>query len=212
MRIGLASDSHGNLAALGRALDLFRRCQVDRVFFLGGRAADVDAALARRAAGTRRDAPAVQSDAEFLDAVRGALARQHAVPAQDPLDGRIVRVASRSCPEYESGKVPRMQVDLLEGRIACLVHDRNDLSRDDIANAAVLFHGNTVAPALVQIGPRCFVTPGHLRAPAPPGRPATFALAEVTERELVLTVFSDESVELRQDRVVFGASGKMSVR
>jgi hypothetical protein len=154
---------------------------VDRVFFLGGRVADLDAALARRA-------------------------------ATDPLDGRIVRVASRACPEYPSGKVPLMQVDLLEGRIACLVHDKADLSRDDISNATVIFHGHSAAPALVQIGPRCFVTPGHLRAPAPPGRPATFALAEVTPRELVLTVFSEESVELRQDRVSFGASGKMSVK
>ena len=209
MRIGLASDSHGNLAVVQRALELFRRCQVDRVFFLGGRVSDVDAALARRATG-RRDAPVPATDEEFLSAVRGALERQQA--ASDPLEGRIVRVASRACPEYENGKVPRKQVDLVEGRIACLVHDKADLDRDDIANATVIFHGNAVAPALVQIGPRCFATPGHLRSPAPPGRPATFALAEVTERELVLTVFSEASVELRQDRVFIGSSGKMSVR
>ena len=211
MRIGLASDSHGNLPALERALELFRRCRVDRVFFLGGRVADVDAVLARRAGGSR-DAPVPRTDAEFLAAVRGALDRQKEPPAADPLDGRIVRVASRACPEYESGRVPRKQVDLLEGWIASLVHDKAELDRDDIANSALLFHGNTVAPALVQIGPRCFVTPGHLRSPAPEGRPATFALVEVTTREVVLTVFSDESVELRQDRVYVGTYAKMSVR
>jgi predicted phosphodiesterase len=184
---------------------------VDRVFFLGGRVADVDAVLARRAGGSR-DAPVPRTDAEFLAAVRGALDRQKEPPAADPLDGRIVRVASRACPEYESGRVPRKQVDLLEGWIASLVHDKAELDRDDIANSALLFHGNTVAPALVQIGPRCFVTPGHLRSPAPEGRPATFALVEVTTREVVLTVFSDESVELRQDRVYVGTYAKMSVR
>jgi predicted phosphodiesterase len=210
VRIGLASDSLGNLDALERAVELFQRAQVDRVFFLGGRVADVDAVLARRAGGSR-NAPVPTSDAEFLAAVRGALERQEAAQ-RDPLDGRIVRVASRACPEYESGKVPRMQVDLVEGRISALVHDKAELTRDDIANAALIFHGNTVAAALVQIGPRCFVTPGHLRDPAPPGRPATCALVEVSAQELVLTVFSDQGTELRQDRVALSGAGKMSVR
>lgn len=210
MRIGLASDSFGNLDALERALELFQRARVDRIFFLGGRVGDVDAVLARRAGGSR-EAPVPRTDAEFLAAVRGALARQEAARA-DPLDGRIVRVASRACPEYETGKVPRMQVDLLEGRIACLVHDKADLTREDIANATLIFHGNTAAPAIVQIGPRCFVTPGHLRAPAPAGRPPTFALAEVAARELALTVFSEDCAELRQDRVSLAASGKLTVR
>jgi predicted phosphodiesterase len=210
VRIGLASDSFGNLVALERALGLFQRAQVDRVFFLGGRVADVDAVLARRAGGSR-EAPVPTSDAEFLAAVRGALQRQEAA-RKDPLDGRIVRVASRACPEYENGKVPRKQVDLLEGRITCLVHDKADLDREDIANSALVFHGNTAAAAVVQIGPRCFVTPGHLRSPAPAGRPATFALVEVTARELTLTVLSDEGAELRQDRVSFAVTGKVSVR
>ncbi len=210
VRIGLASDTFGNLVALERALGLFQRAQVDRIFFLGGRVADVDAVLARRAGGSRQ-APVPDTDAEFLAAVRGALERQLAAK-KDPLDGRIVRVASRACPEYDSGKVPKKQVDLVDGRLACLVHDTADLEREDIANAALIFHGNVAAPAIVQIGPRCFVTPGHLRAPAPDGRPATFALVEVTPGDLVLTVFSDEAAELRQERVSLSVTGKMSVR
>ncbi|HEX9307466.1 MAG TPA: metallophosphoesterase family protein [Anaeromyxobacter sp.] len=210
MRIGLASDTYGNVDPLERAFALFQRVQVERVFFLGGRVADVDAVLARRAGGSRR-APVPQTDGEFLSAVRGALERQ-SLATRDPLEGRIVRVASRACPEYESGKVPRKQVDLLEGWIGCLVHDRADLSRDDISNAALLFHGNAAAAGIVQIGPRCFVTPGHLRTATPEGRPATFAIAEVSPHELVLTVYSDACAELRQDRVRIGGAGKMTVR
>lgn len=179
MRIGLASDSHGNLDLLEAALALFQRAQVERVFFLGGRNGDVDAVLARR-------------------------------PALLPL--RIVRVASKACPEYESGSVPKKQVDLADGLICCLVHDKSELSRDDIANASVLFHGNTAEAALVQIGPRCFITPGHMRAGAPEGRPPSFALADVTARQIVLTVFSGDCAELRQDRALVGFAGKMSVR
>jgi predicted phosphodiesterase len=210
VRIGLASDTYGNLAPLERALALFERAGVDRVFFLGGRVADVDAVLARRAGGSR-DEPVPESDSEFLEAVRNALARQ-AAATDDPLAGRIVRVASRACPEYESGKVPRKQMDMVDGRICCLVHDKAELSREDISNASVLFHGNSAAAALVQIGPRCFITPGHLRAPAPAGRPATFAMVDVSANEIVLTVFSDACAELRQDRVSLAPARKMSVR
>ncbi len=210
MRIGLASDTFGNVDVLERALAHFARAQVDRVFFLGGRIADLDAALARRARSARED-PKPANDAGFLSAVEGALARGGAAEA-DPLAGKIVKVASRTCPEYASGKVPKRQVDLIEGRICCLVHDKSELSRDDISNATVLFHGNSQGAALVQIGPRYFVTPGHLRAPAPKGRPATFAIADVSARDISLTIFSDEAEELKQERASFAAQGKMSVR
>jgi predicted phosphodiesterase len=208
VRIGLASDSFGNLAPLERALDLFVRAGVERVFFLGGRLEDLDAALARRRAGTP-DAPVPRSDSEFLAAVEGALAR-HA--ANDPIADRIVRVASRACPEYASGAAPRRQVDLVEGRICCLVHDKAELDRDDISNATVLFHGNADRAALVQIGPRYFVTPGRLRAPAPGGPPPTFGVLEMTARDLALTVYSGEGARLREERARFEAGGKMSVR
>jgi predicted phosphodiesterase len=208
LRIGLASDSFGDVDALGRALELFARAAVDRAYFLGGRLADVDAALERRRGA--KDAPVPRSDSEFLAAFEEALAR-HATP--DPIADRIVRVASRSCPEAASGAVPTKQVDLVEGRICCLVHDKSELDRDDITNATVLFHGNADRAALVQIGPRYFVTPGRLRAAAPGGGAPTFGVLEMTERELVLAVYSaDRTAELRRERASFVAGAKMSVR
>lgn len=210
MRIGVASDSFGNLELLRAVLDHFVRAKVDRTFFLGGRCSDLETVLARRVSGSR-GAAVPTNDSEFLAAVEGALAR-HAAAESDPLAGRVVCVASRACPEYESGTVPRKQMDLLEGRICCLVHDKGELTRDDIANATLIFHGNSGHAALVQIGPRCFVTPGHLRAPAPPGRPPTYAILDVTAKELVLTVFSPGGVEVRRERAAFAAGGKMSVR
>lgn len=183
MKIGLASDTHGNLDGLARAFERFERIGAEQVFFLGGRHADVDGVLARRRRGT-----------------------------PDPIAGRIVRVASRACPEAASGEVARTHVDLVEGRICCLVHDKADLSRDDIANASVFFHGNSARAAIVQIGPRCFVTPGHLRGDAPPDAPATFAIAELTERDVVLTVYSVDGAELRTERCAPTAQGRMSVK
>ena len=208
MRIGLASDSQGNLDALEKAFGLFLRAGVGRVFFLGGRLADVDAVLGRRRLRPASAAP--RTDSEFLAAFEDALAR-HA--SGDPFGDRIVRVASRACPEYATGIVPSKQVDLVEGRICCLVHDKAELDRDDIANATVLFHGNADRAAVVQIGPRYFVTPGRLGAPASGGVPPTFGVLEMSEKDLVLAVYSAESAaELRRERASFAAGSKMSVR
>jgi predicted phosphodiesterase len=182
LRIGLASDTHGNLDALARAFEVFERADAEQVFFLGGRFADVDAVLARR----RRGAP-------------------------DPIAARIVRVASRACPEGAS-EAARTHVDLVAGRICCLVHDKADLSRDDIANASVFFHGNSARAGIVQIGSRCFVTPGHLRAGAPADAPPTFGMVDLADREVVLAVYSAVGAELRTERCAPAAQGRVSVK
>lgn len=180
IRIGLCSDSHGNVDALALALDIFARVGAERIFFLGGCSADVDAALARRRSGAAE------------------------------LAARITRVASRACPEAALG-APTTSMDMVEGHLCLLVHDKADLTRDDIGNAALLFHGKSDAAALVQIGPRAFVTPGHLRA-AQADRPASFAFLELDANELELVVFSSDGAELRRDHGSLGPGNKVSVR
>jgi hypothetical protein len=206
LRIGIASDSQGNADALERAMDVFARVEAEQIYFLGNRCGDVDAVLSRRRRRTAAAAAAASAPDDFLEAVRGALARH---PGVDPLAGRIVRVASRACPEYASGAVLPKHVDMLEGRICCLVHDKAELTRDDIENATVLFHGKSAQAALVRIGPRLFVTPGHLRKDAPG---ASFAVVDVAPHELVMKVYSGEGAELREERAPFAAGGKMSVK
>lgn len=214
MRIGLASDCYGNVDELARALERFVAAGVDRIFFLGGRFGDVDAAVSRMkfAAG---EPPAATPGADpFLAAFRGALAAHVGgeEEARAKLRQRIVRVASRACPEYEAGTAPRKVMDLLEGHVACLVHDKSELTRDDITNAVLLFHGNSAQGAVVQIGPRCFVTPGHLRAPAPEGRPASTAVLELEPRALTLVIHDTAGRELRRERADLGGRSKMVVR
>jgi len=182
VRLGLVSDTFGNLDALDRALELFVRAQVERVFFLGGRVADLEAVLARRG-------PA----------------------ASGPLKN-VVKVASRACPEYEAKAVPKKQLDLVDGRVACLVHDKSELTRDDIENAVIIMHGNSAQAALVGIGPRCFVTPGHLRRPAPSGSPASFVLLDAGPVLVEMTVFSEDAAELRKEKVTLQRVTKLSVK
>jgi predicted phosphodiesterase len=214
MRIGLASDCYGNVDDLARALEHFQEARVDRIFFLGGRYADVDASL-DRATVLPSDAVAVaEGDDGFLAVFRGVLAA-HAVGPDDDrerLRKKIIRVASRACPEYAAGSAPRKLMELLEGHVACLVHDKSELTRDDITNAPLLFHGNSAQAAIVQIGARVFVTPGHLRSPPPEGRPATWAVVELDPRALTLVVYDTGGVELRRETAELGGRARMVVR
>ena len=73
--------------------------------------------------------------------------------------------------------------------------------------------GHRRPPAVVAIGPRCFVTPGHLRAEAPGGRPPTFAIADVRAAEVALTIYSAAGAEERCERApLAGGASKLSVR
>lgn len=216
MRIGLASDSFGNVDALSEAFDRLVAAGAERIFFLGGRYADVDAVLNRKRAGVRGRPVAADGELGFLRAVEGALAQAAAAgrAAEDmgQLERRIVRVASRACPEYQQDRAPRKVFEMVDGLICCLVHDRSEFSRDDIANASVLFHGNSGHAAMVAIGPRVFVTPGHLRALDPDGRPPSYALLEVGPEALELTVYSPSGEEMRREKLEVGAHSKMSVK
>ena len=214
MRIGLASDCHGNVDDLVRALDRFVAEKVDRIFFLGGRYADVDKAVTRVKIAVPDAPPAPEGADPFLSAFRGALAQQAGglTDQRERLLKRIVRVASRACPEYAQASVPKKLMELAEGHVLCLVHDKSELTRDDIANAAVLVHGNSAAPAVVQIGPRVFVTPGHLRRPAPDGRPATWAVLELEARSLTLVVHGLDGKVLARQKGDLGGHSKMVVK
>ncbi len=51
-------------------------------------------------------------------------------------------------------------------QLCCVVHDKNDLTKDDLLNASLFIHGKEPEPKVVQIGPRFFVTPGKLTGAA----------------------------------------------
>jgi len=192
IRIGLVSDSCGDAPLLARALAALDQAGAERLFFLGDRWADADAALAP-------PFPAA------------AAARIRA---------RLARVAGSSSPERASGKAPAKAIEMVGGALACLVHDKADLTRDDIANATFLFHGAADAPALVQIGPRFFVTPGRLARPGAADRGAgVYPPARSDPHAPVVGAPPPQGtwalLELdgtRVDLVVFGADGQEGTR
>ena len=173
VRIGLASDSSGDTPLLARALASLERAGAERIFFLGARGADLDAAL---------------PEAVWLGA----------------------------SPAEQACGVPDKTIELVGGALGFLVHDKADLTRDEIASATFLFHGAAAAAALVRIGPRYFVTPGQLAAETSPAAatppPGTFALLEVSDEHVELIVFGAEGDERARLRELVVAGPQVKVR
>ena len=77
-----------------------------------------------------------------------------------------LRVPERDCLQYMDPTIPRKVLDMVGDTLCCLVHDKNDLTRDDLLNATIFIHGKESEPKVVQIGPRYFLTPGRLAGAA----------------------------------------------
>jgi hypothetical protein len=198
--IGVFSDSHGDLEAFDAAYELLRSKGARRFIFTGARYTDLDEwVLWRRqkARGGRE-----YSDTDFLADVSHWLGSQDALPrtpsrAEAPADvaseddrrlvmERFVRVPERESLQYRDPSINNKVMDLVGGdTLCCVVHDKNDLTRDDLLNAAVFIHGKESEPKVVQIGPRYFITPGRLVGAAE----QTCALLEKVDRDLGFSAF-----------------------
>jgi len=198
--IGIFGDSNGDLRAFGAAYQLLRQKGARRFFFPGGRYADLDDWIDwLKTSGGGADR---YSNADFLDDVsnflesREQLARppvfdqQARDPSQaaelDRLKEKFVRTPERESIHYGQPAVGTKVVDMLGDVLCCIVHDKNDLNREDLLNASVFFHGKGLEPKVVQIGPRYFITPGQLTGAIA----QTCALVELAERNLRFSAFT----------------------
>jgi len=213
MKVGLLADSAGDLDALERGSDLLLERGAERLFFLGGRFPDVDAMVLKRRARRRgsrdySDDDFVSDVAAFLSAAHGGTAgRLAGADEEDKLRSRFSRVPCVESLEYRDPNVPNKLVELVGDTLACLVHDKADLVKDDMLNAALLIHGKSPEPGVVQIGPRFFVTPGRLT-----GAPEqTCALLESTPGELRFLAFTLGGRELKRQAFARGSKNKLSV-
>lgn len=188
--IGLLSDSHGDLDAFDAAYRLLRSKGAERFFFLGGRYADLEAWVTwrkQRSRGSREysDADFLADIASFLGSQERAAIPKEAAPKEaapkdaftDPsagaeeedavqLRGRFVQTPERESLQYLDANVPRKLLEMVGDQLCCVVHHKNDLSRDDLMNATLFVHGASPEPKVVQIGPRFFATPGRLAGAA----------------------------------------------
>jgi hypothetical protein len=74
---------------------------------------------------------------------------------------------------------------MLGDSLCQVVHDKNDLTREDLLNATVFIHGREKEPRVVQIGPRFFITPGMLTGAPDP----SCVLLQVVDRSMRVSAF-----------------------
>lgn len=221
--IGLFSDSHGDLGAFDAAYELLRSKGARRFIFAGGRYNDLDEwVLMRkdRARGGRS-----YTDADFLADVTNFLSNREQVerpPAFfddepepttpedfDRVRGRFVRVPDKDSLQYLEATVANKAVDMVGDVLCCVVHDKNDLNREDLLNATVFIHGREAEPKVVQIGSRYFVAPGKLTGAAE----QSCALLEQVERSLRFSAFTLDGKVLVDHQVLdVGRKTKLSVK
>jgi hypothetical protein len=216
---GLFSDSHGDLGAFDAAYELLKAKGAKRFFFMGGRYTDLDEWVLRRkekARGGRN-----YTDQDFLADVSNFLSAQEQVTRPmawgssgeeagiDRLKERFARTPERDCLQYLDPNVDKKRVDMLGDVLCCLVHDKNDLTKDDLLNAQVFIHGKESEPKLVQIGPRFFVTAGKLTGAAE----QTCGLIDTGEKILGFSAFTlDGRILVDRQPLALAGKTKLSVK
>jgi len=198
--IGVFSDSDGDLELFDRALQFLAAKGAKRFVFNGGRYSDLDdwVKLKREEARAQRD----YSEGDFLEDVQRYLVGldqrerppafgtyhelvRHAEELARMRD-KILRTPEKGCLQYQDPSVPTKTMEMLGDALCCVVHDKNDLDKEDMLNAAVLIHGNAPEPNVVQIGPRYFITPGRLKG----GKVSSVGLLEAAEKGMKFSSFS----------------------
>ena len=121
---------------------------------------------------------------------------------------KILRTPEKGSLQYQSPSIPKKAVDMLGDVLCCLVHDKNDLDKEDMMNAALLVHGKEPEPKVVQIGPRYFITPGKASGAKP-----TVGLLEL-DKQVKFSAFTldDKPVIDGQVLTIGQAKSKISVK
>ena len=221
--IGVFSDSDGNLDAFDAALKFLAARGARRFLFAGGRFDDLDDWVK-----WKREEVKQQSDyssKDFLEDVQryligleqvdrpAAFGTAHeqvrAIEELTRLKDKVLRAPEKGCLAYQDASIPNKVMELLGDALCCLVHDKNDLDKEDLINAVVLVHGKEAEPKVVSIGPRTFLTPGRLA-----GQNPTVGLIEAADRQVHFSVFGLDGTPVihRQPIQVGSGKTKLSVK
>lgn len=219
LKVGVISDTHGNLSGFIDAIEFLReREQVAKLFFLGHEYQDFDKVLeVKRALRTAKAKKPEGEDEGLGRSLFDELARQQGIDEKPKmartqldetewLEKQAVRLAGEDDPEALFGKVPEMEFELVGGRIVCAAHNPKSLSKEDIASANLVVYGHTHLYQVDKVSGRYFLNPGHLMETEDQGRPPTFAVLDLgpeprfTIYDLSFEVVEDRPLELETKR------------
>lgn len=160
MRLGILGPAHDDLIGLARAAQfLLDEAHAEKVIYLAG-----DGAMDRVVASWAHELVGANPSGEALFK-RAAARCARAAPADIDkfVEGERARVrlgVFTSLPSTES-----RTIEILDGRVVLLVHDKAVLDEEDIVAAQILVYGKAHAPLIKRVGARVFVTPGPIGAP-----------------------------------------------
>lgn len=96
-------------------------------------------------------------------------------------------------------------VELLNGKVAVMIHDKALLDEDDIASATYLVFGKSAEPMVKPIGSRWFLSPGPLDA-------FGIMLLEDGPTGVELSLYDNQCRQVRRERLVAPSSGRLKVQ
>lgn len=218
--IGVFSDSDGDLTAFDAALKFLASKGARRFLFAGGKFADLDEWVKWKRAEVK--AQSDYSGEDFLEDVRNYLIgldqvdrpaafgtaheQVRAIEELTQMKDKILRAPEKGSLAYADTAVPRKVLEMLGDALCCLVHDKNDLDKEDMINAIVLVHGKDPEPKVVKVGPRTFITPGRLT-----GKKPTVGLLEMVERQVVFSAFTLDGTAVIDKTPIQLGSGKTKI-
>lgn len=218
--IGVFSDSDGDLTAFDAALKFLAAKGARRFLFAGGKFADLDEWVKWKRAEVK--AQSDYSSEDFLEDVKNYLIgmeqverpaafgtaheQVRAIEELTQMKDKILRSPEKGSLAYADTAVPRKVLEMVGDTICCLVHDKNDLDKEDMINAIVLVHGKDAEPKVVKVGPRTFITPGRLT-----GNKPTVGLLEMVEKQVVYSAFTLDGKAVIDRMPIQVGSGKTKI-
>jgi hypothetical protein len=194
----LIGPSHGALDALERvARFLHTECAVDRAVYLG-----VDGALDRvvlqwattlvdgnpdESAIFTRAARCIDAPPEEIEAFLTRERERRALRVFESLPGDGTRV-----------------IEILDGKLAVMIHDKADLDEEDMLPAAFLIFGASKEPVIRQVGSRWFLSPGALTGHG-------LLLLEDQDEGVQLRLFDAHCREQRKERITTAHVARLRV-
>lgn len=190
VRLGLIGPANDRLDVLERAVSfLSTELAVHRAVYLGldGALDQVVRALAERLVG----------DDPGESAVLQRAAKRCSDASPEVIDSFLAAERQRLA-LMVFGSLPAADtrlVELLDGRVAVMLHDKADLDEDDIASATYLLFGKSDQPLIKPIGSRFFISPGTLASHG-------ILLLEDEQQGVELTLFDSACQLVKQERLV----------
>lgn len=157
MRLGVLGPAHGDLPGLARAAQqLLDEHAVERVLYVGS-----DDALDRVVAGWARQIVGLDpTDHALFDRAARRCAAATGEEIEKFVDAERARARLRVLTSLPPA--PKRTIELLDGRIVCLLFDKALLDEEDILGASVIVFGKSAAPLVRRVGSRVFVAPGTI--------------------------------------------------